>query len=422
MRSNHSLFVVERVRLFPVLLVFIGVLVFAARLAAADESATASPVPVVQEKVEPIKVGMTAARSGAFAGFAREQLDGLRMWVADINGRGGLLNRPVQLVIYDDKSDPALTARFYETLISEDKVDLLVGPFSSELTLPASRVAEEHGFPIVVTGAAPEIWERGYRNVFGIYTPADLNVNPSLLKVALDNGLKRGAVVYADSAFPQAVAAGVRKRARENNFQLVFDREYTSDDSKATEFATLVHDLKQTNPEIVVVAGYLEDSIGFFNEAHKQRLEPKMLLFTGGPSLPAFALAVGRDNTEGVIANVQWSSGGRWPGGFDFAFRFKEIYGRSASYQAAGGYAAGQVLEAAASLGGTLDRDSLREQLSTLKFRSLFGHYRVDKAGRQIGKPSYAIQWQGGHRVLIAPEDVAEGRLLYPFPPWSERN
>ena len=419
MRSSHSLFVFGRARRFPLLLVFACLLVFVARFAAANESAAAPAAPA---KVEPVKVGMTAARSGIYAGFAREQLDGLRMWVEDINGRGGLLSRQVELVIYDDKSDPELTTQFYEKLISEDKVDLLVGPFSSETTLAASSVAEEHGFPIVVTGAAPKIWQRGYKNVFGIYTPADLNVNPSLLKLALDNGLKRGAVVYADSTFPQAVAEGVRKRARENNFQMVFDREYTSDDSKATDFAGLVRDLKQTGPEIVIVAGYLEDSIGFFNEARKQRLEPKMLIFTGGPSLPAFALAVGRDNTEGVIANVQWSSGGRWPGGFDFAFRFKELYGRSASYQAAGGYTAGQVLEASVSLDGNLDRDMLREQLSTMKFRSLFGHYRVDETGRQIGKPSYAIQWQGGHRVLIAPDDVAEGKVLYPFPPWSERN
>jgi branched-chain amino acid transport system substrate-binding protein len=93
----------------------------------------------------------------------------------------------------------------------------------------------------------------------------------------------------------------------------------------------------------------------------------------------------------------------------------------NASYNAAGGYAAGQILEAAVRLAGSLDRDKVREQLYALKFRSIIGHFRVDEMGKQVGKPNYVLQWQEGRRRLIYPENLAETGLLYPLPSWEGR-
>ena len=110
--------------------------------------------PQVSAGVEPIKVGVTVSLSGQYAAPGSEELQGIQMWAHDLNARGALLGRPVDIVYYDDKSDADTSAALYERLISEDKVDLLLGPYSSGLTLAASRVADKHNFPMVATGAS----------------------------------------------------------------------------------------------------------------------------------------------------------------------------------------------------------------------------------------------------------------------------
>jgi len=130
---------------------------------------------------EPIRIGVTASLTGAYAAPGSSLLEGLRMWAYDVNSRGALLGRKVEIVSYDDQSDPVTSARLYERLISEDQVDLLIGPYASDVTLEASSVAERHNFPMVsASAAAREIWERGYRNIFqvdapgrSLYEPAD---------------------------------------------------------------------------------------------------------------------------------------------------------------------------------------------------------------------------------------------------------
>ena len=144
---------------------------------------------------EPIRVGVTASLTGDFAELGRDQLTGIQMWADDLNARGALLGRKVEIVHYDDASDAGKSAALYERLISQDGVDLLLGPYSSALTLAASRVAERHNFPMVATGASSEtIWDQGFSNIFQIDAPAgDYMKLP--LELANDKGLKRIALV-----------------------------------------------------------------------------------------------------------------------------------------------------------------------------------------------------------------------------------
>ena len=200
--------------------------------------------------------------------------------------------------------------------------------------------------------------------------------------------------------------------------ELVFHEPY---ERNTSEFEDLIGRLKGTAPDVVIVGSYLNDSVAFLLEAREQRLEPKILAFSGGPALIEFGAAVGMENAQGVMSSAQWKRGQRMPGSFDFSFRFRQRYGRNASYQAAGGYAAGQVLEAAVRLARSVDRDKVREQLRTLKFQSLLGHYRVDETGRQVSKPIYVLQWQNGRRRLIFPEALSRFEFLYPFPAWDGR-
>ena len=178
--------------------------------------------------------------------------------------------------------------------------------------------------------------------------------------------------------------------------------------------------LQAAQPQVVLAGTFFEDGVALAKAIRQTGFEPDMLAMTVAPSRRDFAQALGPD-AEGIMGVVAWFRSGKVPMAYDFSFRYKEKFGYNPSYHAAYGYAAGQVLEAAVRLAGSLDRDKIRAQLRSMKFRSLFGHYRVDANGEQTGKQIYLIQWQNGRRRLIAPENLAESPADFPFRAWSAR-
>jgi branched-chain amino acid transport system substrate-binding protein len=366
---------------------------------------------------EPIKVGVTISLSGEYAAPGSEQLEGIQMWAHDLNARGALLGRPVEIVYYDDKSDASTSAALYERLIREDKVDLLLGPYSSGLTLAASGVAEKHDFPMVATGAsATEIWSRGYKNIFQVDAPADTYLD-LVINSAKQAGLTTIALIYAGADFPREVAAGVRNQAAEQGMEIVFDEEYAPE---ATDFAAIAKRIRSVRPDLVIGGTYLNDSVAFMQQAKKSDLSPKAFVFTVGPALPEFGEALGPD-AESVMGVVAWMATAHMPMAWDFAYRYQRAYGNTASVYAAYGYGAGQVLEAGVRLAGSLERVAIRQQLRDMKFRSILGPYHVDESGRQLDKRTYVMQWQRGERRLVLPKDLRDSPIEYPFKPWSER-
>ena len=363
----------------------------------------------VSQAAEPIRVGVTASLTGAYAKLGQDQLSGIRMWADDINARGALLGHKVEIVHYDDASDPEKSAALYERLITQDKVDLLLGPYSSDITLAASRVAERHNFPMVATGAASgKIWEQGFSNIFQIDAPADQYMELPL-GLANEKGLKRIALVYADTEFPREVAAGARTMAASHGMQIVLDEAYPQD---SLDFAGIAGRLKAAAPDVVIGGTYFNDSVALVRAIRSVGLKPEIMVMTVGPAQQDFGRQLG-DDANGVMGAIAWMRSGKMPLAYDFSFRYKQKYGHNAAVHAAYGYAGGQVLEAAARLAGSLDRDAVREQLKTMKFRSLLGHYRVDETGRQTAKKTFVLQWQDGFRLLVMPEDIADSLVKY---------
>ena len=378
---------------------------------------TMTATPAAEPDPGPIRVGITVSLTGEYAAPGKDELSGAQMWASDVNGRGALLGRKVEIVYYDDKSDAATSAQLYERLINEDKVDLLLGPYSSQLTLAASTVAEKYNFPMVATGAADgHIWERGYKNIFGIDAPAR-DYMKLLVDSAAGAGLKRIALIYADSAFPRNVAEGVRDLAASNNMEIVFDKSYSQD---TTDFSAMLRQMKASKPDLLVGGTYLDDSIAIVRAAKQVQLSPKAIVLTVGPSLKEFGNALGSD-ADGVLGVVSWIRSAHLPMARDFAYRYKQKHGHNPGAHVAYGYGGGQVLEAAVRLAGKLDKDAVRQQLLDMKFRSLLGHYDVDETGKQMGKSIYVLQWQNGYRLLVLPKLMRESPIEYPFKPWSER-
>jgi len=365
---------------------------------------------LAQEK-EPIIVGTTASLSGHFEEFGVEQLRGLQMWADDVNARGQLLGRPVELKHYDDRSRDAGAIEGFTRLIEQDGADFLVGPYSSSLTLEASLVAERHDIPMVASAASSEqIWSRGLRNIFGIDTPARSYL--SGLSVARPAEIKTVALLYTRTEFGEEVAQGARQIAATDGLTLVVDEGH---EPQQRDFSALAARLRVEDVDMIMGITSLEDSIALVQHLKQAGVTPNMMAFTVGPALFEFGDKLGAD-AEGVLGIVQWLRGVPLPGSEDFAYRYRQRYGHNPGVYAAIGYSAGQVIEAAVRLAGSTEPDTVREQLRSMQFRSLLGRYQVDETGRQIGKRNYLLQWQDGHRRLVAPENVAERTLVYPLP------
>ncbi|MBI3576206.1 MAG: amino acid ABC transporter substrate-binding protein [Gammaproteobacteria bacterium] len=364
-----------------------------------------------------VVVGTSVALSGKYARTGQEQLQGFQMWVDEVNSRGGLLGRKVALKHYDDESKPETGAKLYEKLITDDKVDLLIGPYSSDVTMAVSTVAEKHNFPMVSSGAsASEIWERGYKNTFGLYTLAELYMD-QILEFGKSKGLKKIALVYENTSFPRGVASGVRTKAKALGMQIVYDEEYGK---ASTDFTSMIVKIKAKKPDMIVGGSYLPDSTAFMRQAKENRLYTKIFAFAVGPGLPDFGKNLGLD-AEGVMGNTQWEPTLKLPGAKEFSEKYKAKYGHEPGYHAGGGYGAGYVLEEAVKKAGSTDRNKVREALFALDTVNAFGRFKVDKTGKQIGKPAYAVQWLSGERHIVFPVEAATAKVVYPFKDWAKR-
>ena len=359
------------------------------------------------KSADPIRIGTTQSLTGHYSGFGIEQLRGLQMWATDVNARGALLGRPVEIVYYDDASTDAGTVAGFTKLLEQDNVDFLVGPYSSSLTLEASLVAEEFNTPMISAAASSEkIWDRGLKNIFGADTPA--NDYMKGLQIAVEAGAQSIALIYARTEFGEEVAASVRN---DTAISIVLDEGYAPEQR---DFSGLAQRLGAANPDVIIGVSYFEDSIEIVRALKTEGVKPKMLGFTAGPGLREFNDQLGSD-AEGIVGIVQWLRSSKKPGAQDFAYRFSKRYGYNPGVYAVIGYSAGEILEAAVRLANTVDHDAVREQLNTMYFRALIGPYDVDDTGRQIGRTNYVLQWQDDRRRLIAPEAASDADLIYPL-------
>jgi len=363
-----------------------------------------------------IRIGVPIANSGPLANFATQQLKGMELYIDDINTRGALLGRPVELVTVNAGSTAAGAQQAIAELL-DSGVRLLVSPYSSEQTLAVKPQVLAADVAMLSIATAPQIWQdntthHSQPKIFGLYTPANENMLP-LLQLAQEKGLTRIAVLHQQSEFPEAVAQSVRQHALQMGLQLVFDQSYSA---TTQDFSALTAQLAASQPQVVIVGSYLKDAVDFAIRA--QGLNPKLIAFSGAPALRDFGDQIGHSKAQGVISTVQWMRDVRFPGSFDFGFRYRERHGTYPSYDAAGGYAALQVIEAAVRLAGSAEPSPVRATLAKMKFRSIVGHYRVDKQGRQTAKKTYLVQWQDSHISLVYPPEIARFKLLYPFPGW----
>ena len=387
--------------------------------------------PGVQAQA-PLRVGASLSQTGQFTPLALKQLRGYQLCVKHVNDKGGVLGRRVELIVEDDQSEAAAAARIYQRLITQDKVDAVLGPYSSPLTEAVADLAEKHRMVMVApAAAATSIFKKGRKFIFMVLSPGETYFE-GLIDMAARRGLKTVAAVYEDTIFPKAIAQGAVDLAKKRGLRIVHLDGYPKG---TTDFTTVLAKVASANPDALIAATYFDDAVGIALRMRESNVNPKMFGLTAGADLPTFYELVGR-NADFVYGATQWTpelvtlvrSGQlvpvarRYPGAREFVESHrKEFPGVEISYHTAGGYGACQVLMEGIRRAGSLDGERLRKAVLNLDMNTVYGAFKVDQDGVQIGHKMLIFQWQDGKKVIVWPDELASDTPRFPTPPWSQR-
>jgi branched-chain amino acid transport system substrate-binding protein len=362
-----------------------------------------------------VSLSITGKQYSVQGGYGRE---GYLLCQKDVNAQGGVLRRSIEFVIYDDGSDEKTAARNYEKLITEDKVDAVLGPYGSAITEAVADVTEKHRkLMIAPMAATTSIWEKGRRYLIMMLAPVE-GLSEGLLDLAARNGLKTVAVIKLDGLVANAAANGASELAKTKGLQLVFSETYPNG---TTNFSGILSKVKATKPDVLMAASVrLEDLVAITRQARELDLNVSMLSSVPYGLLPDYYKQLGKD-AEFVYSGSFWETSLPYPGNQEFVTAYEKEFKRAPAVQSAGAYAACRLLTETVQRIGSLDSDKLREALLTLKTKTVLGDFAVDERGYQTTHKAITIQWQNGKQVVVWPDDVTSGRPRFPSPPWSQR-
>jgi branched-chain amino acid transport system substrate-binding protein len=372
---------------------------------------------VVAQEKKPVVIGGSLGLTGQFARMGEETGRAFDIWKEEVNARGGLVGRPVEIKVYDDQSDPTTSAKLYERLVVQDKVELVFSPYASSIAEAASAVTEKYKVPMVAQGAsAQRIWERGFKYIFQIY-PKPEGQLIGMLDVAKKANIKSIGIATEDTAFPKELALIFQKLAKERGFDVVFYEEYGK---SPADLSPLILKMKAKNPDLIFGSAYLPECVLIMRHAKELNFNPKLYAFTIGPALDDWPKTLGNDGD--LVTGVSlWESTSRNPGAQEFVAKYKARYKDLPPYQTAAAYAGMQLVEAAVKKVGSFDKEKLRDALQNLEMNTIFGPYKVDAKGSQEAKRAYVFQVQKGARKVVWPDDSKEAELIFPTPPWGQR-
>jgi len=370
---------------------------------------------------EPIKVGASLPLTGEFAEPGKAARQGYQVWEAMVNEKGGLIDgRPVQMVIKDDQSNQNTIVADYNALISRDRVDLLLGTFSSLLNLPASAVAERNRMLYVEpAGGAPELFDRDFRYLFfAQQATADHQGDlwaEWVTQLPEDQRPKTAAYPTLDDPFAQPTSEGIEAKLKKAGVRTVYRETYTIDNPNLDGIASA---LKSRNPDVVVHGATFEDGVGMVRALRKAGFTPKILYQTSAPSFgDQYSGALGKQTTEGIFYGVSHSKEADTPGNKEFVAKYREMFGgQEVPEDAADAYATAQVLQAAVKGVGTIERErqlELADWLRENEVDTILGPLSWDDAGRPQGE-FLVGQWQSGVPEIILPEAAATTDEIIP--------
>jgi branched-chain amino acid transport system substrate-binding protein len=370
----------------------------------------------------PLKIGMSLPLTGPVADVSKSGYEGYKLWASQVNSSGGILGRQVKLHVLDDGFEPNQNASNYTRLISQEKVDLLLGTFSSLLNAPASAVAARQGMLYVEpSGGAPTLFTRGFKNLF-FAQPGTSSTLPDQFVAyiaSLPAGERPKTAAYVTQDDPSAsVAVDVfKKKLAAMGIKTLYDQTY---DPSTSNFDPIAASIARKAPELVVQGAVAGDGAQFVRSLQKVSFNPKMLFQTNSPADETYAQAIGgKSNADGIFTALAWSPEAKYAGNAEFVAAYTKAYGHAPSEDAANSYTAGQVLAAALKAVGKVDHNALADWLHAHSVDTIVGPLKWDATGVPEGSLLLA-QWQNGALKILAPKNAATTpTVVNPKPAWG---
>lgn len=385
---------------------------------------------------EPITIGLSIAQSGQLAANGKAALVGMKIWQEDINTKGGLLGRPVKLVVYDDQSNPANVPALYTKLLDVDKVDLIVSGYATNMIAPVMPIAiQRKKLLIGLVGTAVNS-DFHYPNYFSMNTngpDAKRAVTAGLFEVAAAQTPKpqTAAIIAVDAEFGRNACDGARDNAKQHGFSIVYDRSYPPG---TTDFSPIVRAVRATNPEIVAVCSYPLESVGILRAVSEVGFLPKLLggamvgLQSTGLKMQLGSLLNGIVNYEAWLPAKTM----QFPGVMEFLHKYQARAAAEGTdpigYNMPPlGYADMQVLEQAIRETNSLDDAKLAAYLHANPVHTIIGDIKFGPDGEWSESRMLQVQYRNIHgndlaqfkdmdkQVILTPAQFKTGELIYPM-------
>ena len=355
-------------------------------------------------------------------------------WQSNVNERGGILaadgNRyPVEIIYYDDKSDAATTAKLVEKLITEDKVDLIFGPFSSTCVGPSSAVTEKYKVVMIeAAGNARSLFERGFKYLFTTLKVAD-DLGEAYMRELAKQGAETVAIIAPDAPFYVSAAEGFENYAPQYGIEVVH---YETFPVETTDYAPIVTKLKALNPDIVAMGSHTVPAMQLMKAAKEADFNPKAYVFSFGTMIPSFVEELGKDAEYVMeytaIAKMAPFEDDNFGTAKDLWTAYYDLYGTYPDSTISAGISAGVAIEVAVKNSGVVPPISsedakvkFRDALAKVDIMTAAQPVKFHEKGWNIANPLGIVQIQNGKPVCVGPEEWAEAEMIYPSPAWKER-
>jgi branched-chain amino acid transport system substrate-binding protein len=375
-----------------------------------------------------VTLGAAVQLTGNLAGTGRYYRDAYQFMVDKINEKGGISvggkTYKLALKLLDSKSDSTLGSRLHERMVSKDKVDFLLGPFSSNDVLAGSSVAEKHQVPMIQAGgASSRIFSRGYKYVFGTLPSADDYFRSTIeMLEQLKPEARTVGLVSGDDAFDASLSGATNALLKKAGLEVVLDQQYSE---RIPNFYNILTLIKSKAPDVLLWSGHEAGAISFIRAAKSRKINPNLLSsFTVGVSSANFRKVLGKEANY-AFGMTPWLPSerlrDRWFGdASQFASAYEQKFRYAPDYHAAAAVAAVQAYVMAIDAAGTLDPKQVRDAIAKVDFESVYGRVRFGENG-QIVLPQTVIQIQDD-KVIEVYTDKLVNPPVYPVPSWDKRS
>jgi len=432
----------KRLMTFALLLAIITLLAACGAAAPADTGAPAQEAAADENPAgaeETVVIGYTASKTGSLEVPSRGQTHGLELWLEQVNETGVTLSNGTvvkfKAVTYDDESAKERVQSLYTTLIEEDGANFLISPYSSGLTDAAAVIAETYGNVMITTGAASDAtYKKGLTSVFQLYTPASRYLTGAIdLLGAVDPEANKIAFVYENAKFSTDVVEAAKTYAEGKGYEVVLFEGY---DSETTDFAPFINKIAAAEPDAVMGGGHFNDGSTFARQLYEKQTPVDFLALLVAP--PELDFAELGEAALGVVGPSQWEPQANYtaeaaqaasvawfgPTVAEFAQMYEAAYGEEPGYHAAGGYAAGLILQKAIQEADSVEPDKVKAALENMDLMTFYGNVNFDTSaeahGLQQAHEMVYVQWQKddqGNLVkqVIWPVEGQSAQPLYPL-------